>query len=482
MYISRLTLGNFKRFEETSIDLSSKISVLVGPNSSGKSSIIKALLAMKQTASPTNENEALATQGEYVDLGVYKDYIFNHEIDRRLKIGLTMHGGVQSLPTAFQNPAAINFNVCLGHDHITEQARLFEINVSDANTNEPLFLIIKKVTRDSFLIRLPDGRAQALIKGFRNLPGNHETLTKIWTKGISLRVDDRYQLLADTDSIEESKSFEIQDFPIYIARSFIDAILRTLEKDFFYIGPLRRSPSRSYGRTGHLLSVGAAGEHTPSVLANLKARAAKERSAAAVQRGRLNQLQQWMEKLFPGRSVEAKSFDELVKLVISRTSSQGDAISDVGFGISQILPILVQIAVMPDDSTLMIEQPELHLHPSVQTSLAEIIASASLSGRRFIVETHSEHFVRGLQLAISNERAKKRNSTRLEAKDVKIIYVPAAPEDPEIMQINEWGEFIKEWPAGFFDEAYRLSMKLLENKMTALASQATIAPTQGRKA
>lgn len=426
---------------------------------------------MKQTASPTNENEALATQGEYVDLGVYKDYIFNHDIDRRLNIGLTLNGDTFSLPAAFQNPSSLNFTVTLGHDHITEQARLFEINVSDSKTNEPLFSIVKKVTRDSFVIRLPESRAQALVKVLRNNAGNVDRLVSSWTKGISLRVDDRYQLMSDADSTDESKSFSIQDFPILIAKSLIDTVLRALEKDLFYIGPLRRSPSRSYARTGHLLSVGAAGEHTPSVLANLKARAAKERSVAAVQRGRLSQLQLWMERLFPGRSVEAKSFDELVKLVMSRTSSQGEAISDVGFGISQILPILVQIAVMPDDSTLLIEQPELHLHPSVQTTLAEIMASASQSGRRFIVETHSEHFVRGLQLAISNERAKRRGAVRLDAKDVTFMYVPAAPGEPESMRVNEWGEFIKEWPAGFFDEAYRLAMRLLDNKMRALAAE-----------
>jgi predicted ATPase len=179
-----------------------------------------------------------------------------------------------------------------------------------------------------------------------------------------------------------------------------------------------------------------------------------------------------MQTLFPGRIVEAKTVDELVKLEIAHADRRADTISDVGFGISQILPILVQISVMPDRSTLIIEQPELHLHPSVQTKLAEVLAAASKSGRRFIVETHSEHFVRGLQLAISNDRAKARAKLRMDAREVRFLYIPEAPSAPMTLPVNEWGEFTEEWPTGFFDEAYRLSMQLLNNKMKILAAKA----------
>ncbi len=472
MYISNLQLGNFKRFESTNLDLSSKITVLVGPNSSGKSSLLKALLAMKQTASPSNENEVFATQGEYVDLGVYRDYVYNHEVDRKVVVGLSFASG-SFLPALAVDNDSVIFKVTLGHDHVTEQARLMEIRLSDLNTGAEIFSIIKKITRDSFTINVRPAIAEKFLRG--SIPGNErDSLVAGWKKGISLRVDDKYQMRPGSAAGPVAAGFGLKDYPIVVARNTIDSIFRSLDRSIFYIGPIRRSPSRSYARTGHLLSVGPAGEHTTSVLANLKARAAKERAAKPIQKERLQELQTWVSAIFPDKSVDATRVDELVKLMVRRGPRLGETISDVGFGISQALPILVQAAVMPNDSTLIIEQPELHLHPSAQTKLSEFIAEASKSGRRFIVETHSEHFVRGLQLAISNDRAKKRRAPRLTVKDVKFFYVPAAPAEPTEMKVNEWGEFVTEWPKGFFDEAYRLAMHLLENKMRTIASESGV--------
>ena len=79
-----MKLKNFKRFSSTTIDLSTKINLLLGPNSSGKSSVIKALLAFKQTASSSNEHEVFSAQGEYVDLGLYKDYVYKHNIKNKI--------------------------------------------------------------------------------------------------------------------------------------------------------------------------------------------------------------------------------------------------------------------------------------------------------------------------------------------------------------------------------------------------------------
>lgn len=472
MYISKLELKQFKRFSEASIDLGSPITVLLGPNSSGKSSIIKAILALKQTASPTNENETLATQGEYVDLGVYRDYVHDHEVESKIELATTIVGDWVGFPIGALKRNSLRIALTLGRDHSTEQARLLELSVSDPSSGEVLLSVIKKKTRDTFLLSMPEPVARVYLKALlREDDAAIEVAQKAWNLGLSVRVDDRYVIAREVRESDGSRSRTHLELLLYLARGIVDLFLRGLDKDFFYLGPLRRSPSRSYARTGHLLSVGPAGEHTPSVLANLKARAAKERSAQPVQRMRLNQFREWMQALFPGRPVEAKSLDELVKLVISRSSAHGDTISDVGFGISQILPILVQIAVMPDRTTLLIEQPELHLHPSLQTKLAEVLVIASKSGRRFVIETHSEHLVRGLQLAISNDRVKARVKSRIPREDVRFLYIPAAPDSPVNLEVNEWGEFIQEWPSGFFDEAYRLAMRLLQNKMKSLAPE-----------
>ncbi|MDQ0017673.1 putative ATPase [Variovorax boronicumulans] len=479
MYVTGLHLENFKRFPALDVDLDSKITLLLGPNSSGKSSIIKSLLALKQTASSSNEHEVLAPQGDYVDLGIYRDYVFEHKTDRKIKIGLSISS--QSLPARFfqdQNQAYIEFQ--FGHDFATEQARLLEITVkSSASAKNPYITLIKKQTRDTFSLKLSEEAARATANDL--FPRDDSIKSKailLWTKGRSTRVDEKYKLAIDRVIQKNEKKFDFfADYPIHILSSILSLIFRELDSNIFYVGPLRRSPSRSYSRTAHLLAVGAAGEHTPSILANLKSRASKERSAKREQTTRYTQLARWIESMFSGRRVDSRSIEELVKLEIERERGEKEIISDVGFGFSQVLPILVQIAVMPENSTIVIEQPELHLHPSAQSKLAEIIVEATKTGRRFVVETHSEHLVRGLQLAISNKKL-GRTAMAIGDTEVKFLYTPRAPGKPKEMRVNSVGDFEEPWPSGFFDEAYTTAMKLLDNKI-ALTSKAAHAKNSG---
>ena len=479
MHATSIRLENFKRFSNVEIDLSSNITLFLGPNSSGKSSLIKALLGLKQTSSSSNENETFAAQGEYVDLGVYRDFVLEHDINKKIKIGININRNKNN----FENTSQIYIEFCFGYDFATEQSRLFEILIYDQNDRiSPIISLIKKQTRDTFLLKLSDLYADKILKQFSPSifdetedKANLKKLTTIWQKGCSVSVSDRYQFTVDksikkvVDQNPKQKSGVIgylTNYPVQILTDIVRSTLRTFDTDYFYLGPLRRSPSRSYSRTAHLLSVGSSGEHTPSVLANLNSRASKERSKERPQRIRLEQLNGWIESIFPGRSVDSKTFDELVKLEIVRGVGAREVISDVGFGFSQVLPILVQTAVMPANTTLLIEQPELHLHPSAQSKLAEVIADASNSGRRFIIETHSEHFVRGLQLAVSNKTAKKSNKyIKLKPEDLKFIYVPRFPDLPKEMTLDVWGEFTEPWPSGFFDEGYLAALKLIQNKI-----------------
>lgn len=470
MYTTEIDLENFKRFSDTKINLSSNITLLLGPNSSGKSSVIKSLLGLKQTASPANEHEVFSAQGEYVDLGVYRDYVLDHDIGKKIKIGLKV---LQYLnPFGNQILRSLHIVFCFGYDFATQQARLFEILVHEtADRKQPILHLVKKKTRETFLLSMSEDFAKETIKDIFGTKQVDDAgkFVSAWTKGVSVIAGDRYQFSAETTAKKtaESKDF-FQNFPITILSRLVDSVLRGLDRDFFYVGPLRRSPSRSYSRTAHLLSVGPSGEHTPSVLANLKARAGKERSKERPQSKRLTQLTKWVESIFPGCRIDAKTVEELVKLEIERDGGSREVISDVGFGFSQVLPILVQAAVMPEETTLLIEQPELHLHPRAQTKLAEVIAEASNNGRRFLIETHSEHFVRGLQLAVSNKAAKKSAvHFRLSPDDVRFIYVPKFPQKPLEIALDEWGEFTKPWPTGFFDEGYTSALKLIQNKLMA---------------
>ena len=127
-------------------------------------------------------------------------------------------------------------------------------------------------------------------------------------------------------------------------------------------------------------------------------------------------------------------------------------IPDVGFGISQVLPVLVQLYYAPPNSIIIMEQPELHLHPSAQSALADIMISA-ISARedakprniQLIVETHSEHFLRRFQRRIAEKKCSNDLFTAYFANNDR------SPSTLEPLEINLFGE-ITNWPRNFFGD------------------------------
>ncbi len=130
--------------------------------------------------------------------------------------------------------------------------------------------------------------------------------------------------------------------------------------------------------------------------------------------------------------------------------------SDIGTGISQILPVVVA-ALDPDRPRITaIEQPELHVHPRLQVELGDLFAEQAAGGGVFLIETHSEHLMlrllRRIEETGSNELPE--GKAALKPDQVSVVYVEQV--DGEVratrLRIDETGEFIDRWPQGFFDE------------------------------
>ncbi|MYA70749.1 AAA family ATPase [Candidatus Poribacteria bacterium] len=126
------------------------------------------------------------------------------------------------------------------------------------------------------------------------------------------------------------------------------------------------------------------------------------------------------------------------------------ALPDVGFGVSQLLPFIVQ-SLASDRRIISIEQPEVHVHPKLQADLGDLLAEAIKEPRqnRFIIETHSEHLILRLQRLVRKKEIKP--------EDISVIYVSRRPEGAkaERLHLDEAGDFIDEWPNGFFLERLR---------------------------
>ena len=134
--------------------------------------------------------------------------------------------------------------------------------------------------------------------------------------------------------------------------------------------------------------------------------------------------------------------------LINRRSGVTTALTDVGYGVSQVLPVLLESS-RPNRDLLLIEQPELHLHPRLQAELGGLLVDAATGGsaKRLIIETHSEALMMRLQRLI------RQGDVPLSL--VRVYYVDqdeGGVSNIKRLLLDESGEFVSRWPHGFFEE------------------------------
>jgi hypothetical protein len=221
------------------------------------------------------------------------------------------------------------------------------------------------------------------------------------------------------------------------------ALVAALE-NLFPLGPFRQPPERWYVFSGTSpKDVGYGGNLLPALLFR--------------NREVLKDTNAWLKRLDIGyrlklRAVGSRAKDLFeVRLRDMRRSKPVEvSLTDVGYGISQLLPFVVQ-ALTAQKQTITIEQPEVHIHPRLQADLGDLLAECIKEPRqnRFIIETHSEHLVLRLQRLV--------RTGRLKPEDVSILYVMHAKEGSEVrrLRVDDEGDFIDDWPGGFFPERLR---------------------------
>jgi predicted ATPase len=248
-----------------------------------------------------------------------------------------------------------------------------------------------------------------------------------------------------------------------------------------YLGPLRDAPKPLYplAPAADPHDVGLRGEHTASILElhkNKKIRyipSANFKSPVIDRKTVTRTLEaaviDWLQYLGVASSVKSRDQGKLgheLKVGLSNSDSTHD-LTHVGVGVSQVLPILVMCLLADTDSTLVFEQPELHLHPKVQTLLGDFFLSMALCNKQCIVETHSEYFIDRLRFRIA--AASPENELNSQTK----IYFVEKPSQGSFFRevvINEYGA-ISDWPEGFFDQSQQQAEEILS---AALAKKRAI--------
>jgi hypothetical protein len=223
-----------------------------------------------------------------------------------------------------------------------------------------------------------------------------------------------------------------------------------------YLGPLRVDPERVYTWTGGTPEdVGWAGEQTVEAILAAAGRLYNYRPKMRT-RSLQEVLAEAMRELGLIYSFEVAAIadgrpEREVRIRIRRGGDEV-LITDVGFGISQVLPVLVQSYYAPRNSTILLEQPELHLHPSVQKGLADFFITAAFAredgvprSTQFLIESHSEHFLRRLQRRIAEEK--------LRPEDVALYFCETTASGSAIreLEVDLFGD-IRDWPKDFFGD------------------------------
>jgi predicted ATPase len=129
-----------------------------------------------------------------------------------------------------------------------------------------------------------------------------------------------------------------------------------------------------------------------------------------------------------------------------------DNLKDVGFGVSQILPIVTEGIMARPGTTIIVEQPEIHLHPRAQARLADLFIDLAHQDKSFIIETHSEHMLLRFARRIAEGSLKK--------KDIAVYEFKLTEDGTKITEIpfDDQGN-LKKWPGGFFETELEETMK-----------------------
>ena len=475
--LTRLGLRNFKAFgdEMQYADLA-PITLIYGPNSGGKSSIIQALLMLKQSAEETERRTVmeLVPRGYYVDLGSTEAFIHNHDISRSFEIEMAVQGRLRpyNRDVLYFPIASTRLEFSADTTNHTSELKAIRFKLEEFNQNdrEGYDIQLERSSDTNGLGSFSWGNEESIKSFARYIKKVDNSVRHTRLDHVEQRSVRRYKSMSSEELEFHLKKFQFEPirglqfeancYAQDADNELVDAesiqVFRTRRiawelNRMSHIGPHRQPPQRAYGTYGRISrdTAGGRGEFTPHILGS--------------DESIVKSTNEWFDKCeIPYRlEVHSQKGDILTgdRTVLELSDMREGGINqltltDVGFGINQILPVIVE-GVIARGRTICVEQPEIHLHPRLQANIADLLIETSRpdkdnAGNQWIVETHSELLVRRLQRRI--------REGEINHKDVAVLYVDPQDDGSSTIQqleLDDDGTFIDEWPKGFFEEGYR---------------------------
>jgi len=421
---THLGLKNFRAFEELDLGLA-PVTVLVGPNNAGKSSIISALRILAQTVISEDFRVPLLLNGPLGDFGTYKDVVY--ENDRRRAIGMTLGVGLPGRTAAREVLLDLNFAYRMQRREVILRGS----TMYDQDRN-PVFTSRYSGDTEKQTIQFLSQKMEALeTKPIQRRLRTIHFLVPIWQLATRLtRLTGRKQ-----PPIEIRKALALADAAF---REFLHG-LRSIE----YLGPFRKAPERTNLFSGESpTTVGMDGAKAIDILASDYLRRGRKKKKL------LNPIIRWLRSAEIATDIKVRVLSDRHYEMLVRHPVTGEFqnLADVGYGSSQVLPVIAAGYNLVPGSTFIVEQPEIHLHPKAQAELGTFLAGLYERNIQCIVETHSEHLILRLQKHVATGLIRPR--------DIIVYFVYARGRKKEVTQltIGEDGIFKEKWPRGFFEE------------------------------
>lgn len=369
--LNQIDLRCFKCFELLKLPLA-PLTLLSGPNASGKSSVLQSLVLLHQTMREHEWSTRLVLNGDGIRLGTASDVI--DEVFGRTKLGIALEFDGNVYDWTFQGE----------HQDMSMEVQSVSVNImgNQQTTDQPQELRYLLPKEEEF----PPNPLPWCLRG----------LTYI-----------------TAERIAPQNAYELRDPNIVSV-----------------VGP-RGNHAVSllhWGRDEHVLDELVLPDAPPI---------------------RLQQVEARMRTLFPEFRMELKQVQHANTVTLGlRTSDAMDFHSPIhtGFGITQVLPIVIASLSAKKGDLILIENPEVHLHPAGQALMGQFLADVAIAGIQVLAETHSDHVLNGVRRAVK--------SKRLAVGQVAIhFFRPRSEDQPQVLSpvLDDSGN-IDSWPEGFFDQ------------------------------
>lgn len=413
---TKIRLKNFRLYKDTKDITLAPLTFFIGPNSSGKSTMLKAFLLLRQSIESRDLRIPIVPDGNYCELGVYHDYIFRGDAKQKLEFHLEW----TARKDADGKNDNIGFNVIWSYDNNRSEVFVKELEYKLNGKRS-----IKATKNNHGSYGLESGHHSAKGFGFDSI----KRLIRFYGTALEIR-----------DQEKTTKDF-------FNHLSWLEKELEHQISSVYYLSPLRLQPKQAYPVPQDRPSdAGLMGERAGDIMFKFNNEDLMEKIAY------------WAKKTGIAQSISVYPIEnnlytiEIASVVNMAWQSN---ISHVGFGVPQSLPILVQGLYQEPDTTLLLEQPEIHLNPKIQAEMADFfihLATDNKHRKQLIIETHSEHILNRVRTWIAQGKMKPDM--------VAVYYCNAKKAGGTIkkLEITELGQFIN-WPKGFFLEEIDEAMK-----------------------